>query len=147
MQFQRILSISHCQHFSEPTEEEINSAITEEDSKRAKVSEILIAKGEADTDTREMNGREAPLHLSGMNGYAKVEVLLLLQTSLDRPAPSDRHRRPNRPRTLQQRKDRVKDTWTGGCTKTWRSVPTLVSSVYFVKKKRLIYCKVITYII
>ena len=61
--------------FSEPTEEEIRAAIAEEDSKRSRVAQILIAEGEADADAREKNGRQAPLHLCGMNGYAKVRLL------------------------------------------------------------------------
>ena len=60
--------------FSEPTDEEIRAAIAEEDSKRARVAEILIAEGEADAEAREKNGRQAPLHLCGMNGYAKVLI-------------------------------------------------------------------------
>ena len=58
--------------FSEPSEEEIRAAIAEEDSRRARVAEILIAEGHADVEAKEKNGRQAPLHLCGMNGYAKV---------------------------------------------------------------------------
>ena len=63
---------SQCDLFSEPTEEEIRAAIVKEDSKRARVAEILMAEGEADANSREKNGRQTPLHLCAMNGYAKV---------------------------------------------------------------------------
>ena len=56
----------------EPTDDEIRAAIAEEDSKRARVAEILLGEGEADAAAREKNGWQAPLHLCGMNGYAKV---------------------------------------------------------------------------
>ena len=36
------------------------------------MAEILIAEGHADVEAKEKNGRQAPLHLCGMNGYAKV---------------------------------------------------------------------------
>ena len=38
------------------------------------MAEILIAEGHADTEAKEKNGRQAPLHLCGMNGYAKVSL-------------------------------------------------------------------------
>ena len=72
--------------FSEPSEEEIRAAIAEEDSRRARVAEVLISEGQADVEAKEKNGRQAPLHLCGMNGYAKVREDALQRNAADSDA-------------------------------------------------------------
>ena len=51
--------------------------LEKEDEKRSMIAELLLTKGMADANIRDSRGEHTPLHLCGMNGYAKVAKVLL----------------------------------------------------------------------
>ena len=56
--------------------EEAREARVKLDSSKARVAELLIAKG-ADVNVRESKGHQAPLHLAAMNGFEAVAKALV----------------------------------------------------------------------